>query len=153
MSLAQVFALLLIVQFIVVVLHDWFDIIRGWTHGSQVQHVVGRRKLLIATLINAMFPGAAVVLAIIFWRSPKPEFATNYWVTYCAMTVGSAVLMWYVPYLFGAGEETKRSYGAMYAGTRFILPARGDNPRPNLLHFCFHLLFLSNLLLSLFTFH
>jgi hypothetical protein len=33
-------------------------------------------------------------------------------------------------------------YQTMYAGTRQVLPERGDNPRPNLLHLCFHALFL-----------
>jgi hypothetical protein len=39
-------------------------------------------------------------------------------------------------------------YSNMYAGTIQVLPARGDNPRPNLLHLCFHALFLVTLALS-----
>jgi len=69
-------------------------------------------------------------------------FVTNYWLIYAAVTVFSAIMMWYVPYLFGADEKTKRMYQTMYAGTRQVLPERGDNPRPNLLHLCFHALFL-----------
>jgi magnesium-transporting ATPase (P-type) len=147
MWLTQIFTLLLIVQFIVVVLHDWFDI-RGWTHGSQVQQVVGKHKLLIATLINAIFPGAAVALAIIFWGRSKPEFATDYWVTYCAVTIGSAILMWYVPYLAGTTERKRAVYASMYAGTRQVLPERNGNPRPNLMHVCLHTLFAINLALA-----
>jgi hypothetical protein len=56
--------------------------------------------------------------------------------------------MWYVPYLFGTSEQEKRTYSRMYAGTRQVLPARGDNPRPNLLHLCFHALFLVTLALA-----
>jgi hypothetical protein len=59
------FTFLIAVQFLVVVVHDLIDI-PGWTHGSQVQAVVGRNKLLWATLINALFPGAAVALAVRF---------------------------------------------------------------------------------------
>jgi hypothetical protein len=55
--------------------------------------------------------------------------------------------MWYVPYFLGTTEERKRDYSRMYAGTRHVLPARGDNPRPNLLHVCFHVLFVINFLL------
>jgi hypothetical protein len=33
----------------------------------------------------------------------------------------------------------------MYAGTKHVLPARGDNPRPNLLHLYFHVLFVVTL--------
>ena len=68
---------------------------------------------------------------------------------YCAVTVISAIAMWYVPYWMGTDEKTGREYRAMYAGTRHVLPARGDNPRPNLAHLCFHLLFVVNLGLAL----
>jgi hypothetical protein len=37
----------------------------------------------------------------------------------------------------------------MCAGTRQILPVRGGNPRPNLLHLSFHVLFGLNLGLTL----
>ena len=60
---------------------------------------------------------------------------------------GSAIAMWYVPYFRGAPEERKREYLLMYAGTRQVLPPRGDNPCPNLLHVCFHALFVVNFLL------
>jgi hypothetical protein len=40
-------------------------------------------------------------------------------------------------------------YAAMYAGTKHLLPARGDNPRPNALHLGFHALFALNLGLAL----
>lgn len=132
----------------VVALHDLVDV-RGWTHGSQVQATVGRRKLWLATLINAMFPGLAVAFALWFWNRPKPGFVTNYWIIYCAVTLASAVAMWYLPYFFGTTAERKLDYSRMYAGTRQVLPPRGDNPRPNLLHVCFHILFVVNFFLVL----
>lgn len=142
------FACLIAAQFVVVAGHDLVDI-PGWTHGSQVQALIGRRKIWLVTLANGIFPGAAVAFAFYYWNKPKPAFVTNYWVLYCALTVVSAVAMWYVPYLFGASEKQKREYAAMYAGTRQVLPARGDNPRPNLLHLCFHVLFVITLVLAL----
>src|SRR6516162_4981147 len=126
------FALLLTLQLVVVVLHDWVDI-PGWTHGSQVQSVIGGRKLLIATLINALFPAAAVALAYYFLSRPKPTFVSVYEISYCAITVLSAIFMWYVPYFLGASDKTRDAYTRMYAGTRHVLPPRRDNPRPNLL--------------------
>src|ERR1700741_613364 len=131
------FACLITLQFLVIVAHDWIDI-PGWAHGSQVQSVVGRRKLWMATLVNATFPGVAVGFAFSFWNRPKPGFVTGYWVIYCAVTLASAIFMWYVPYFLGASEKTKRDYSRMYAGTRQVLRPRNDNPRPNLLHLCFH---------------
>ena len=142
------FTVLITLQFLVVVSHDLVDI-PGWTHGSQVKSVIGRRKVWLATMANAIFPGIAVGFAVYFWNRPKPEFVGNYWVIYCAVTLISAIAMWYVPYLFGASEEKKREYLTMYAGTRQVLPPRGDNPRPNLLHVCFHVLFVVNLVLVL----
>jgi hypothetical protein len=142
------FTCLILVQFLVVTFHDLVDI-PGWTHGAQVKAVVGPRKLWLATLVNAIFPGTAAALAIYFWNRPRPQFVVDYWIIYCAVTVASAVAMWYVPYLLGAGQEKKREYTRMYAGTRQILPPRGDNPRPNLLHVFFHALFVINLVLVL----
>ena len=135
-------------QFAVVSFHDLVDI-PGWTHGSQVQSVVGRRKLWLATLANALFPGLAVGFALYFWNRPRPGFVGTYWIVYCAVTVASAIAMWYIPYFFGASEKQKREYRRMYEGTRQVLPPRGDNPRPNLLHLCLHALFLMNLALVL----
>jgi hypothetical protein len=143
-----VFTVLIVLQFAVVVLHDWLDI-PGWTHGSQVRAVVGRRKLLLATAINALFPGAAVAFALYFWNAAKPWYVTDYWVAYCVVTLISAIAMWYVPYLLGGSEKQREEYARMYAGTRHVLPPRGDNLRPNLLHVCFHILFLANLALVL----
>ncbi len=142
------FSCLITLQFLMIVLHDWVDI-PGWTHGTQVQSIVGRRKLWIATLINATFPGFAVALAIYFWNRPKPELVADYWVIYCAVTLVSAIAMWWIPYFFGTSEQQRRDYSRMYAGTRQVLPPRGDNPRPNLLHICFHALFVINFLLVL----
>jgi hypothetical protein len=131
-----------------VTFHDLVDI-PGWTHGAKVRAVVGRGKLWLVTLINGTFPGLAVAFAFYFWGRPKPAFALNYWALYCAVTVASAIAMWYVPYFRGTTEERKREYAAMYAGTIQVFPARGENPRPNLLHACFHVLFVLTLLLSL----
>ncbi|SRR5258708_24734412 len=138
------FTYLITLQFVLVTSHDWVNI-PGWANGAQVQATIGRRKLLLATLINALFPGVAVAFAFYFWNRPKPGFVADYWVIYCAVTLVSAIAMWYVPYLFGTSEGRRQEFSRMYAGTRQVLPARGDNPRPNLLHICFHVLFVITL--------
>ena len=58
-----------------------------------MQAVIGRRKLLIASLINAVFPGVALALAIVFLHRPAPPLVPDYWVVYCAVTVASAIGM------------------------------------------------------------
>ena len=142
------FAVLLALQFTLVVFHDLVDI-PGWAHGRQVRAAIGGRKFWIGTLLNAVFPGVALVYALRFWRGPVPGHVASYWWIYCGITVLSAITMWWLPYFFGTKEATKRLYAAMYAGTKHVLPPRGDNPRPNLLHLFFHALFLVNLGLAL----
>jgi hypothetical protein len=58
-KIQTLFTCLITLQFVVVTSHDLVDI-PGWTHGTQVQSIVGRRKLLLMTLVNAIFPGLAV---------------------------------------------------------------------------------------------
>ena len=142
------FTWLITVQFIVVALHDLVDI-PGWTNAGAVQQAIGRGKLWLVTLVNASFPAVAAGFALYFWKKPKPGFVVDYWLIYCAVTLASAIAMWYVPYLLGTTEEKKREFLRMYAGTRQVLPARGDNPRPNLLHVGFHVLFVINFVLVL----
>jgi hypothetical protein len=68
---------------------------------------------------------------------------------YCAIALMSAIGMWYIPYLCGAPEKQKSEYLSLYEGTRHVLPARGDNPRPNLFHIGIHVLFVVNFCLAL----
>lgn len=145
------FTCLIVTQFVIVAAHDWVDI-PGLACGSQVQAVIGRRKMAWATLINSVFPGVAVAFAIRFFRAPAPRYVHGYWLIYTAITVTSAFVMWWVPYLFGASAEHRQEYGKMYAGTRFVLPPRGGDRGPNLLHICFHALFLGTFILALVRF-
>ncbi|HEX3356484.1 MAG TPA: hypothetical protein VHS31_05825 [Tepidisphaeraceae bacterium] len=142
-----IFTVLIWLQFLAVVSHDWLNI-PGWTHGRQVQAVLGRNKMLIGTVINAIFPGLAAFYAVRYWHRSVPALVLIYWIIYCAVTVFSAIMAWWVPYFRGTDEKTKEMYSKMYAGTRQVLRPHGDNPRPNLLHLYFHGLFLINLALT-----
>ena len=144
----HLFTCLLVLQFAIIESHDLIDI-PGWVHGSQVQAVLGRRNVWLATLANSVFPGVAVGFALYFWNRPTPHFVKTYWVIYCTVALLSAVGMWYVPYLIGTSEKKRQQYLSMYAGTRHILPSRGDNPRPNLFHIGIHVLFVGTFSLAL----
>jgi hypothetical protein len=141
-------AVLLLVQFVAVAAHDLIDI-PGWVHGSQVKAVVGRKKFIMGTLSTVIFPALAAGFAVYFWSRSKPVFVYTYWAVYCGITVISAIAMWWIPYFFGANDETRRMYAEMYKGTRQVLPVRGDNPRPNVFHVCMHALFAVTLILSI----
>jgi hypothetical protein len=147
--LVTLFVVLITVQFIVVALHDLVHI-PGWTHGRQVKAAIGPRNVLIGTLINSIFPGLAAAFALYYyWHHFAPTGVETYWVGYCGVTVASAIAMWWIPYFFGASQKTKDMYSQMYAGTYQVLPPRGDNPRPNVLHLFFHALFVTTFALSL----
>jgi hypothetical protein len=141
------FTALISVQFLIILLHDLVEV-PGWSHSSQMRAVLGKRKLWTATLINSIFPGIAAALAFCFWDRPKPFFVSRYWMIYCAGTALSVIVMWYLPYFFGASAKKKDDYRRFYAGTRQIPPARGDNPRPNLLHVLFHIVFAATLIMA-----
>ena len=141
------FTILIAVQILVVATHDLVEI-PGLAHTSQMRAVLGRRRLWLATAVNSIFPGIALGFAVYFWNRPRPLFVNRYWLIYCGVTVASAIGMWYLPYFRGANEKMKDEYRRFYAGTRQVLPARGDNPRPNLLHVVFHVLFLATLVLA-----
>jgi len=128
-----VFTVLIVVQFLVVALPDLVDI-PGWTYGRQVQSALGRNRVLIGTLTNSLFAGLAAAFALCDWGRPTPAFVLNYWIVYCALTLTGAITAWWIPYFRGTNERTKQLYSKMYAGTHHVLPPRGDNPRPNLLH-------------------
>jgi hypothetical protein len=147
-SIETIFAGLIALQFIIIAAHDWIDV-PGWIHGSQVQSVVGRRKLAWATLVTVAFPGTALAYALWFFHEPKPAFVLNYWVGYTAITVATAFFMWWIPYLFGSSPQRAEEYQKMYAGTRHVLPARKGDPGPNVVHLAFHGLFLATLVLAL----
>ena len=146
-SMNTLFTCLIVLQFLIIVSHDLINV-PGWIHGFQIQAQIGKGKVWLATLTNAVFPGIAVGFALYFWSRPRPGYVSNYWVIYCSIALLSAVGMWYMPYLLGAPEKKKREYLSMYAGTRQILPERGDNPRPNLFHVGIHILFLVNFCLA-----
>jgi hypothetical protein len=141
------FTLLISLQFLIILLHDLVEV-RGWSHSSQMAAVLGKPKLWMATLINAIFPGVAAAFALRFWDRPIPAFVNRYWLIYCAVTIVSAIAMWYLPYFLGASAQKKDHYRRFYAGTHQLLPARGDNPRPNLLHILFHGVFVATFCLA-----
>ncbi len=146
--MTTLFACLIALQFLIIVSHDLIDI-PGLVHGSQIQAQIGTTKVWLATLANAVFPGIAVAFALCFWSRPTPAYVSNYWIVYCSVALLSAIGMWYIPYLLGAPEKQSRQYLTMYAGTRHILPPRGNNPRPNLFHVAIHILFVVNFCLAL----
>jgi hypothetical protein len=142
-----IFTVLICLEFLLMAVHDWLNI-PGWTHGRQVYAVVGPVKMWVGTLVNSLLPGLAAYFAIRYWHQPKPRFVLIYWVVYCGIAALGALTSWWIPYFRGTDEKTEDMYARMYAGTLQVLPPRGNNPRPNVLHLCFHLLFLVTLVLS-----
>src|ERR1700690_3584437 len=100
MMLQSIFAVLLVLGFLMNGFHDLVDI-PGWTHGSQVRAAFGVNKIVIGTGVNSLFPGVAAALAIYYWHSPAPRGVRNFWLIYCAVVVMGAIAMWWIPYFRG----------------------------------------------------
>ena len=66
--MVTLFTYLIILQFAIIISHDLIDI-PGWVHGSQVQALIGKRKVWLAILANSVFPGIAAGFAIL--ESPQ----------------------------------------------------------------------------------
>jgi hypothetical protein len=141
MLIQTLFTILIVLQFLVMALHDIIEI-PGLTHRKQMLAALGPTKVIIGTVINSLLPGVAAAFAIIYWNRPAPPIAVDYWVIYCGITLFGAITAWWIPYFRGTDPKTQELYNTMYANTLQILPPRGDNPRPNVLHLCFHVLFL-----------
>lgn len=142
------FAILISMQFVLILLHDLVDI-PGLVSGSTIQSAIGKRKVIGIAFMNAIFPGVAAGLAIRFWKGRAPAAVWNYWVIYCSVTVLSAIVMWYVPYLRGRDAGPSGSAARLHGNTVRVLPPRGDNAGPDLFHMLMHLVFLANLCLAL----
>ncbi len=68
-----IFTILTALQFVFMLLHDLVDI-PGWTHGRQVRAALGPTKVVIGTLINAIFPvGLATYYGIQYWAPAAPN--------------------------------------------------------------------------------
>ena len=65
------FTLLISLQFLIILLHDLVEV-PGWSHTSQMQAVLGKRKLWLMTVANSVLPGIAVAFAWYFWNRPRP---------------------------------------------------------------------------------
>lgn len=46
--------------------------------------------------------------------------------------------VWWIPYLFGASPACQEAYERIHSRTITVLPARGNNPVPNLEHTILH---------------
>jgi hypothetical protein len=102
------FTILIVLQFLVVALHDLVDI-PGWTHGRQARAALGPFKTVIGTAINGIFPGLAAAYAFYYWHKPTPALVLNYWVIYCGITVLGAITAWWIPYFRGTDEKDRKS--------------------------------------------
>jgi hypothetical protein len=63
-----------------------------------------------------------------------------YGVIYYFVLFVEEVRVWWVPYLFGPSKVWRAAYDRLHSQTIKVLPARGDNPVPNLEHMILHVL-------------
>lgn len=122
---------------LIMLLHDWVHI-PPFTDilALKQNHSVAFRLLM--TVVNSMTVLVPLGISIyIFGVNAPPLWAvrTIFW-CYLGLTVGT-IGSWWVPYFLGSSASHKEGF-AEYRNTHQLLPARGDNVRPNTLHIVLH---------------
>lgn len=75
-----------------------------------------------------------------------------YGAVYYFVLFAEEIRVWWVPYFFGPSQGWQAAYDRLHAQTIKVLPARGNNPVPNLEHTILHGLTLVTALTTLFAF-
>jgi len=75
-----------------------------------------------------------------------------YGVVYYFVLFAEELRVWWVPYLFGASKTWQAAYDRLHSQTIKVLPARGQNPIPNLEHLILNVLTLVTAVTTLFAF-
>jgi hypothetical protein len=75
-----------------------------------------------------------------------------YGVVYYFVLFLEEMRVWWIPYFFGPSKAWREAYDRLHSRTIKVLPARGDNPTPNLEHMILHTLTLATAMTTLFAF-
>jgi len=75
-----------------------------------------------------------------------------YGVVYYFVLFVEELRVWWVPYLFGASKAWQAAYDRLHSRTIKVLPARGQNPIPNLEHLILNGLTLATAITTLVAF-
>ena len=137
------------ILWVILAIHDWLPL-------GRLNDVTALRKQqsLFATLCATVINLGACTWAL--WLTlPVGKLGVSLpldvVLIYLFMTVGT-LLAWWKPYFFGSSAEMKQKMQP-YVNTHHVLPARGDNIRPNTLHLIVHIFIWVAFMLSLiFTF-
>ncbi len=139
---------LLLIHCLSLLFHDYIDLFPlNDVESMRIYNSSSER--FISTLLKSIPAIIALILAVLYFGEWKTYIVKIFMFSY--FTIGLMVIywVWYRPYLFGTGEKQKLKYMNNYGRTHQILPAIGDNPRPNTLHIILHILFAINFLLML----
>jgi hypothetical protein len=107
-----------------------------------------KKTWVIATFGNTLPPFLGLIFLLIFAREQTPIWVGIYLIAYHAINTILLYFSWYKLYFFGASKEDTDRIEKEYGDTLQILPKIKNNPRPNLLHFILHILFVLNTILS-----
>ena len=146
MFIEFLFVNLLIIQCLFLMAHDFVDLF-PFNDIENLRQSRSFKMRVLTTAVKTLPAIIALVLAVIYFGEWKPVGIGIYFSAYFFTTIAVTYFIWYRPYLFGTSEEQKSNYKIEFSRTHQILPAIGDNPRPNTLHVFVHLLFFVNALL------
>lgn len=147
-SVETIFLVLSLIQFLILLVQDTVNLFPL----NDIKHLQESMSLRDRTLMfigNTVFFLICLVLQIVYFGQPKPVWVGGYAVLLYGLNLYLMYQQWYKYYFFGAAAEVNAKYALEYGRTLHILPARGSNPRPNLLHLVLHVLFVCNTILAI----
>jgi hypothetical protein len=140
----------LVVLFIA--LHDWVPLGR-LNNLKAVRAADTTIRLVFVTALSALPYAVGLAASLYFVSSRMPNWLTWWlWISY-GLGVYGMVRAWYWPYMIGGDPARAERYQQRFAHTHAFLPTL-HGIRPDTLHVCFHVVYLSALvLLGVLTFH
>lgn len=148
MALDTVFVIALALQTLHLICQDWLDLfpLNDIAHLRETISPTNRLLMIVGNSVPSL---VALCLALIYFGKPTPLGVGLYYAAYFGSVLVLMYSMWYKPYFFGATAEQRQEFVHAYGRTHQLLPARGENPRPNTFHIILHALFLLNTVLAI----
>ena len=132
-----------------------FMLIHDWVPLGPLNDVEGVKLenstsgLVRTTIINTLSILIVVIIAMIFIGKRYPIWARIWLVIHLGSITAGAIMAWWIPYFFGADQETSKRYEVMFGNTHSFLPEI-NNITPNTIHVLFHLILLVTWILAIF---
>lgn len=143
---AFMIGLILILLFMLI--HDWVPL-GALNDVEAIKSQQTTSELLQITALNTLSILIVMVLAMAFIGKRYPIWAKLWLVIHLGFIAAGVIIAWWIPYFFGADQETIDRYDAMFGNTHAFLPEM-NHITPNTIHVFFHLVLLVTWILAIY---